>query len=187
MVVEVDGVLGLERIAHQRRERRGLRGLADHHDLAHVRPLDRGAGGVEERGDRDEERRARVVQLVTDLGGGVGRVDRGDRASTPGDPVEHHRVVRDVGRHQRHGAARAVAARGETTGKASDGVDQFARSDLAARRAVDHHNLAGAIKKPLEQAFGHADVAQRHRRMRAVVDHGSPPRRTLLRGASGKA
>ena len=93
-------LLGERWAGQQVEHRRHTFDRIDRHDFGDVGAFDRLAGDVEEHRDRDQDGRARILELMTDLAGGVGRVDRGDGAAGVGNTVEEAGVLGDVRRHQ---------------------------------------------------------------------------------------
>ena len=89
--------------------------------------------------------RAGILELVPDLLGAVGRVDRGDRATGDGDAVEDDRVLGHVRRHEPDDVARAEAAGREAAGEAVDRVGQLGERVAPPARSVDQRDAVGLI------------------------------------------
>ena len=157
-VGEVEPLL-VERLAEQLLERRVT---DDGHGPA---AGSRSRGSCRQRAD-DQEVGTGVVELVGDLVGAVGRVDRGDRRPGEGDRVEHDREVRAVAGDQRHRAAGRDAPSVEAAGEASHVIEHGAAGPHRAVDAVDDGDPFGVIRGGAERVVGDRRVGD--------VDVGQP-------------
>ena len=167
----------LDRIAeHVGHRRRARAGVADHDHLGDVGALDRRERGLDEHADREQHRRAGVLQLVADLLGSVGRVDRGDRAAGDGHAVEDDGVLGHVRRHQPDDDPRGDATSGEPAGQRVNGRAQLGVRVRARARSVTDGNAVGELVGQMEDVCGDRDVGDLDVGQRAGMDdHGDGP------------
>ena len=85
--------------AHQRSHRRGPGGLPYHDHLADTGAFYSGQGNVEKHRNRQQQRRARILELETDLVGSVCWIDGGDRGANNAYGMKYDGVFGHVGRH----------------------------------------------------------------------------------------
>ena len=144
--VGVDGNLVLERrLGEQIEHRRHALDRIDREDLRDVGPLGRLAGHIEEHRDRDENRGAGVLQLMTNFGCRVGGVDGRDGATGPRGAVEERGVLRDVGRHEAEGRAGSEPAGGESSGDQLDAIEELGEGLRATAGTIDDRRLVGQL------------------------------------------
>ncbi len=126
------------------------RGIADHDHLGHVGALDGRQRRLDEHADREQHRRAGVLQLVADLLGAVGRVDRRDRTTGDRDAVEDDGVLGDVRRHQPDHDPGRNAASCEAAGERMDGVAELGVRVRAGAGGVPDRNSIGQFVGPMQ-------------------------------------
>jgi hypothetical protein len=151
---------------------RPLGGGAEDVDLLHT-----GLGGrltrlVEERRHRHEQPRARILQLLGQLVGGVERIGGGGDAAERRDAEEHQAVLGQVRAVEREHVALAEAARSEARGHALHALGQLPVREGAAAGAVDQRRLVAEPDGVAQDVvgdglLGNGDAATRG-------DHGHP-------------
>ena len=129
------------------------------------------------RGQRHDELRPRVLELLLELRRRRGGAHAGDRDARAQRAERHAGPGRDVGRPQREHVAGAEPALGEQGGDAVRAAHELGVGDAAAARAVDER---GAVR---DARRGRADhgverrTAHFHRLVVAVPDPADPSRR----------
>ena len=145
-------------------------GVADHDDLGDVGALDGGERGLGEHADREQHRRAGVLQLVAHLFGAVGRVDRGDRTAGDGDAVEDDGVLGHVRRHQPDDDTRGDATGGEASGERVNGRAQLGVGVGARAGSIADGDAIGELVGQMEDVGGDRDVGDLDVGQRAGMD-----------------
>ena len=161
-VVTVDGGRGhrwrREEPAEWRRRRLRRRRVADHDQAADTGALDRLARDLEARSDRDQQRApASLSWYRTSSAPYVGltvvvRPPARDRT------VEHHRVLRDVRRHDPDDVPVTDPTGREAGRGARDAVDERAVRDAAAGGAVDERDSIRVVRRSFEHVRSDCDV-----------------------------
>ena len=165
-------------VAEQVRERGRALGLAENEHLDAPDSLGRLVRVVEERRHRDEQLRARVLELVGDLVGRVERIHRRRQAPCRRRAVEGDRVLGNVRHVDAEDVAGPETALRQTRREGPDRALELPVGDHAAARAVDQRRLAGALSSILEHVRGHGHRTGSRSRPPA---HGRRSSTSLLR------
>ena len=153
-------------------------------DLPHLGLADDLGDGVREVLDDDDHLGAGVLELVLELARRVQRIDVDDRASGAQRAEQAHRILQDVGHHQRDArallAADALQPRAE---RRRQRVELGERERLAhARERRARAVLADALLEDLAHRRVLVDVDFRGNALRVVLEpdlfHDAPPWRT---------
>ena len=129
-------------------------------------PLQECAGG-------HEQARAGIAQLEGEFLRGVDRVGGGQDGAQPRHGVEHHRVLRQVGRPDGHDVTLADAAPGKTRGQVPRAVVELAEGDGVAGDAVDQSRPVAMVVDRAEDVVGQRHAGNHGVGMRAAKRHGS--------------
>ena len=154
----------------------GRLGLAQDDDasdaasLRHCRPRQR-----QEKGDREQPRGARIVDLVAQFTSCVGGVDGGDRAAAHQRAMEGDGVLGDVRGEDHQNLPRPEATRHKPAGESLNHELEGCVVVGAPRRTVDKGCLGGMRGGVLEDVRGNRDVGDRHVRQAARDHHRWPP------------
>ncbi|CAB4988352.1 unannotated protein [freshwater metagenome] len=169
-----DRNMGSDRRPEQGGHRLCALGFAEHVDLANRCPGRSGGGQWQERAHGDQEGRAGVDELLSNLRFGVRRVDRRDDAARSRDAVEDDGELGDIRRHEGEDIALLETARDKPSCEGSHGGGETGVGEGATGGAIDERRLVTEFIGAGQDVVGEREIRNLDVGKRAH-EHGGPP------------
>ena len=126
----------------------------------------------QQRAGRDQQTSACVTKLKGHLLGGIGGVDGGEHGADSRDGMEHHGVLRQVGRVDANYLALADAVMREARGQAANALGQLAVGDGVPGGGIHQRGTIPIRADVSKHEVGERHVGNRDGRERAAKGHG---------------